>query len=130
MRNRSRQPIEIVGTEELIRGLRKFGERGYEAAMGVTRQTTENVKNEAKRRVPKDRPQLVNEIITRYDKDRVRGYVTTTRKGAHGRLIEIGTRHMPAQPFMFPALEQYRPVHPARLRAALQTLIRRTGGRT
>jgi HK97 gp10 family phage protein len=129
--------VEVMGDKELIKAFRKFGDRGFDAAAGVTKQTTENVRAEARRRAPRDRPVLRDSLVTKFEfvkggagkrkgVVRARGFVTHTRDGSHARLQEFGTRHHPAKPFLFPALESYRARHLQRLRSALATLIQRT----
>lgn len=78
----------------------------------ATDETRKAIAAGAKARVPVRTGELKRSIRSTMDKRR--GKAKVTAKARHAHLVEFGTVHMPAKPFMLPAAEAERGNYPQR----------------
>lgn len=132
--------VELEGQEELRAALSRFDIDAIRALKEAVSQSARDIEREAKMRAP------VRAVVPDYPisaakaaqapganiRERIRTVIrdaglTATIGTGHfvGRFVEFGTRKMSARPFMGPAFEIMRPKYLARLRDALNLVIRK-----
>ncbi|HEX7119398.1 MAG TPA: HK97-gp10 family putative phage morphogenesis protein [Longimicrobiales bacterium] len=110
MARRRKNPIaHLAGFEELNEALRSVGDRATGKILrNAAEKGAEVIRDEAKRLAPKDTGALAEGIdveVHRTQQGRAQFNIAPARKEWYGRLIELGTEKMAAQPFLRPALD-------------------------
>lgn len=112
--------VEFVGVEAAMAVFQSISPRVAMRVKAVVAETALNVQKQARRNCPVDTGRLRASIRPRFWKEGLAADVFTDVHYAVHQ--EFGTRHMAAQPFLFPAWEAEQPNYQAALRAALQDL--------
>jgi HK97 gp10 family phage protein len=86
------------------------------------REVADQVTEGARQRAPRLTGALSESYHVEEDEegDTVSAYVTNTKRTFYGHFVELGTKHAPAKPHLFPALEEQR--------GKLDDAIRRAAG--
>lgn len=132
-RDEDLMPVEVTGLDALTRGLAAFPDvvaRGQRAAAEATAAA---LAGDLRAELHARGWTLANEIdvIVAPSAQLIRIEVNPRppRPANLPLWLEFGTRHMPARPFMLPAVIRARAAHPARAEAALQASFDETGNR-
>lgn len=101
--------VEVRGLDVLHRKLERLDKKARRDALRpAMRQAANLVRDEARQRVPRRTGLLRKNIITNVKID-AKGAVAKVRvrsKAFYGRFVELGTKFLPARPFLRPALDQ------------------------
>ncbi|HEY7768011.1 hypothetical protein [Longimicrobium sp.] len=123
--------VDISGMPELRRKLlRALPPATQTRVREAITETTEAVYTKAKARVKRRTGKGAASIRRRVNKQGTRGFVTHSRRTFWLRFLEFGTRShgkgggpLPAQPWLYPSLEEESGPHVARLRRAMQATV-------
>lgn len=110
--------VRVVGRDRLDRKLAEIGPLLTKVMQREVKIAAVNVQNGARRRVPVDTGRLRNSITHEITGDGLNAAIGSNVE--YAPFVEFGTRSMRAQPYLFPALEEERPLYMERLKRALQ----------
>ena len=98
--------LKITNLPEFQRNLQELGKRLENAARDVVEEAGAAILENAKARAPTKTGKLKESIVLETEEDGLS--VTIKATAPYAKAVEFGTLRQPAQPFMFPALEEER----------------------
>lgn len=102
MANRLRLSMKGVG--DVQRNVSRWQGKKMQQVKELVKKTAQNIKRNARRRVPVKTGRLRKSIVVHYDRTKTAAFVRAVAPHAH--LVEFGTAGgMPARPFMQPAFD-------------------------
>ncbi|MCF4152616.1 HK97 gp10 family phage protein [Dethiosulfovibrio sp. F2B] len=121
--------LQVSGTEELIRDLRKAGIEVREEAGDVLKEQAEAIKEDAKGRVPVDTGVLKQSIRSFVSKKRLSATVSAGGKVSGGDpyyagFVEFGTKNSSPHPFLFPAARAHETETEEKLVETMMTVLK------
>ncbi|SNR92352.1 HK97-gp10 family putative phage morphogenesis protein [Hymenobacter mucosus] len=111
--------IKVSGVDRLIQKLRFYQVDKKARVKAVVGKYLLLIESEAKRRAPVDTGRLRASIYADPTPDGLGGRVAV--QAEYAMYVELGTRLIQAQPFLFPAAEALRPAYTTDIIAALRT---------
>ncbi|GHH83862.1 HK97-gp10 family putative phage morphogenesis protein [Streptomyces capitiformicae] len=125
MAGRRRARVEIVGLDRLQRRLAEVVPQLKEAAQAAVQDAGKTLKADVARGVRKDTQNLQNSVEDTYDRDGLRTSVGwRDQDDLYAVFHERGTRRMPANPTLIPALAREGPQLVAKLRDEVRRQLR------
>ena len=97
--------IDVQGVEEFVAALQRFDTALQEQVRAWLYDWAQRVEAEAKRRVPVHTGYLQSTIYAKIKE----WVVEIGARAAYAYFVEFGTRFMRAQPFLYPALQEFLP---------------------
>jgi HK97 gp10 family phage protein len=117
--------VEIVGLDRLQRRLAEVVPQLKEAAQAAVKDAGQTMKADVARGVRKDTQNLQNSVEDTYDRDGLRTSVGwRDQDDLYAVFHERGTRRMPANPTLIPALAREGPQLVAKLRDEVRRQLR------
>lgn len=107
----------LLGADELNARLKRARERAPRLTAAEIRTSSGNIVQGARRRVRRRTGRLAKSIRYKLARDGQSSKIGPT--APHGHLVERGTRHSRAFPYLFPAFEEERPQFERRLSQTL-----------
>jgi len=119
----------LTGRERLKRALGDAGAETEAAAIGAMREEAELIAQNARERVwalrNADRP-ASSDLAASIGVEEEDQAVQVKAEAAYAAFVEFGTRHMPAQPFLTPAMAEHRAQIRERLARAVEEILTQT----
>lgn len=116
--------VNIQGIDRLRSRLEELGPEIIAAAKRAVRESAEDVKAEARQKVHVDTGNLRDSVDIKYENDGLRAEVGwRDRDDWYASLHEHGTRRIPANPVLRPAIEGERTKLPARIKAEVRRAV-------
>jgi HK97 gp10 family phage protein len=109
--------VRVEGMSALRRALLNVDAEGRRTVQREVFRSLLNVQRRAKERCPVDTGRLRNSIAIEPADEGLSGTVGTNVE--YAPYVEFGTRYMPAQPFLLPAIEEEQPEFVRRLKEQL-----------
>jgi len=102
--------VKVTGAEEVVRRLNLMADKAEEAVEAAAMAGAEVVRADAQKRAPRGDTERLAEGMTA-ELEGVKGTKATVRIGPdkeafYGLFHEVGTKKMPARPFLRPALDE------------------------
>lgn len=116
--------VDIQGMPQLRRRLQDLPDELIDACKRAIRAGAEQVKKETEEAVPVDTGRLRRTVRIRYSEGGLTADVGWwDQESYYATFVEHGTRSMPAQPSLHPALEAERPRLPRRVREEVRKAV-------
>jgi HK97 gp10 family phage protein len=108
--------LKLNGLSDLEKKVSRWQATRYTLVRALVKRTAQNVKRNARRRVPVRTGRLRKSIVAHYTKDKLAAFVRAV--APHSHLVEFGSAATGAQPrpFMAPAYEGQRKKYDAEIR--------------
>ncbi len=122
--------LQVHGTKELMADLRKAKVDVQNDARRVLREMADKIADDARGRVPVDTGLLKNSIKLSVSKRQLEASVSAGGKvrgkdAYYAQFVEFGTKHSPAQPFLYPSGRAHEQETEERLTAVMYEALRR-----
>jgi HK97 gp10 family phage protein len=103
-RGRYVMAVYLEGIGDVKRNISRWEAKKMLQVKELVKKTAQNIRRNARRRVPVKSGQLRKSIVIHYSSDRTAAFIRAV--APHSHLIEFGTaRGLPARPFMQPAFD-------------------------
>lgn len=119
--------VALKGVPQMKAAIRTYDDATNVRLRTAVRTSTENVLARAKSRVRVRSAAGQKALRSRYNKAGTIGTITHSRKTFYLRLIEFGTKHHKAFPFLFPSIEEEKDAHIERIKAAINGAAEQAG---
>lgn len=125
--------LQVHGTKELMADLRKAKVDVQNDARRVLREMADKIADDARGRVPVDTGLLKNSIKLSVSKRQLEASVSAGGKvrgkdAYYAQFVEFGTKHSPAQPFLYPAGRAHEKETEEKLVKVLTDAVRKGAG--
>ena len=121
---------KVEGIEEILKDLRQMEGEARQCVVDVLREETKPVVEDARSRAPKDTGAMARGIKRSISKKKLEARISAGGMVGgvdtyYAQFVEFGTKHMPAQPFLFPACRAHEERIGDALSRAMYDLIRK-----
>ena len=125
--------VQVSGTEEILRDLRKAQADVQDEAREVLKGQAKVIRDDARGRCPSDTGTLKRSVRSSVSRKKLSASVSAGGKvrgkdAYYAQFVEFGTKNSPAQPFLYPAGRAHEKETEERLVKVLTDAVRKGAG--
>jgi HK97 gp10 family phage protein len=126
-------PVRGEGLEDLLRDLRKAQADVQGEARAVLKEQAKVIRDDARSRCPEDTGTLKRSVRSSVSREKLDASVSAGGKvrgkdAYYAQFVEFGTKHSPAQPFLYPAGRAHEKETEEKLVKVLTDAVRKGAG--
>lgn len=125
--------VRVEGMEEILRDLRKAQADVQQEAREVLKEQAKIIRDDARSRCPEDTGTLKRSVRSSVSREKLDASVSAGGKvrgkdAYYAQFVEFGTKHSPAQPFLYPAGRAHEKETEEKLVKVLTDAVRKGAG--
>ncbi|MFK7695402.1 HK97-gp10 family putative phage morphogenesis protein [Paenibacillus sp. HJGM_3] len=120
----SKIKLKLIGVDEMLGTFSRFDKETRQAVRKVVKTSATRIRKAAQTRIRVDTGKMKKTIRVKYSSDGLSAEIGPNSPFAH--LVEFGTTHSPAYPFMTPTAEEQKPLYVKDMEAALKAAVKNT----
>jgi HK97 gp10 family phage protein len=125
--------VRVEGMEEILRDLRKAKADVQGEARAVLKEQAKVIRDDARSRCPEDTGTLKRSVRSSVSREKLDASVSAGGKvrgkdAYYAQFVEFGTKHSPAQPFLYPAGRAHEKETEEKLVEVLTDAVRKGAG--